>query len=205
MVTTQKITSKLNKSRLQLNEQWGDEQRNNPSYKDMHKWVVTMCGDRTEDLLHIATVAVIHLNTLIKENKKLTNQLNDIYDKESLFSIDQQNPNITVHTKLAMAKLLESEGLQGPVDMGFISGFEAAKRIAAKKSSNVRTEKYNALREFAINEYLKGKWKNLIQARDALWPKVQQEARLRNTTLTARTGPDTLYKWLRTYQKSSVT
>lgn len=163
MVTTQKITSKQKKSRLQLDEQWGDEQRKKPNYKHMHKWVVALCGDRTEDLLHLATVAVVHLNTLIEENKKLTNQLNDIYDKANLFSIDQKNPNVSVHTKLAIAKLLESESLQGPVDIGFMGGFEASKKIAAKKSSNVRVEKYKAVRDFAINEFLKGSWKNLAQ------------------------------------------
>jgi hypothetical protein len=205
MMTTKKSTVKKSKKALGLIDEHQRSRREKPEYKEKFEALVFLFGENIDALRHFTTEIEIELEKLTKENEMLCSHLNNELSHAELFSLNEENPNITAHTKVGIAEWLIKNGRAGPSSNSFMNGLSASKKIAAKKSSNVRVEKYKAVRDFAIDEFLKGSWKSLAQARDALWPKVQEEARLKNTNLTTRTGPHTLYKWLRTYQKSSVT
>jgi hypothetical protein len=200
-MTTKKSTVKKSKKGLDLIDKHQRSRREKPEYKEKFEALVFLFGENIDALRHFTTEVEIELVKLTKENEMLCSHLNNELSHAELFSLNEENPNITAHTKVGIAEWLIKNGRAGPSSNSFMNGLSASKKIAAKNSANVRTQKYKAVRDFAVDEFLKGSWKNLAQARDALWPKVQAEARRRNTNLTDLSGPSTLYKWLRDLKK----
>ena len=201
MMTTKKITKKESKKRLDLIAENERSQREKPEYKEMFEALVSLVGDDLETLRHFTTVTAIRLNEVIHENEKLCRELNDIHDKGKFFSTGKENPNVTFHTKLAVAGYLEQHNFNNPSVASFLAGVDSSKKSVATKGGNKRAEKFRVLKEFAIREFSKKKWKSTMNARDVLWSLVKDEATRMGVPLSGTTGQQTLYGWLLAHKK----
>lgn len=87
------------------------------------------------------------------------------------------------------------------------SAVEIGQAIHAKQRASAagkaRQKSSALLKAFAIEEYERGSWKSIRQARDALWPIVQAKAQEIGCPITATHGPETVYGWLLARNKST--
>ena len=78
------------------------------------------------------------------------------------------------------------------------------RKVNASAASKKGKQKSEQIKDYAIELFKSGTWKNPSQARFKLWPQVKAKSVELGKPLTDSQGPITLYKWLLKYQKSTL-
>lgn len=202
-MTTKKLTSKERKKRLDLLEERIKSQKERPEYKENFEAIVSLFGENLDALRHYATEIAIQLNEVVKENEILCKKLNEEMAHARFFSAKKDQPNLTPQVKFNVAENIKKRfNMESASVDSFLAGVDVSKKTIATKGGVKRAEKFTVLKEYVVQEFSKRNWKSAMQARDLLWPKVQDEAQRIGFSLSESTGRETLYKWILSHQKN---
>ena len=154
----------------------------------------------SDGLLRFAAAATYRANYNLACLLTYQNSL-DLFLTE-LDAADKGGKGRTEKIKVGIAKLRR----QGHplVSIAIARAQAAGASLSASSSGSKGKAKTNQVRDYAVRRYLQGKWANPSQARHALWPDVQAEAKRLGTALSVTRGPITLYEWLRKAKKSTT-
>lgn len=153
-----------------------------------------------DGLLRFAAAAIYRANYNLAGLLAYQNSL-DVFLTE-LETADQGRKRRTDKIKVAIAKL-QRQG-HPLVSIAIERAQAAGASLSASSGGSKGKAKTNQVRDYAIQRYRQGKWANPSQARHALWPDVQKEAKRLGTALSETRGPITLYEWLRKAKKSTT-